>query len=334
MNTNSPFLKGYSATAIAHPNIAFIKYWGNRDESFNLPSNSSISMNLGDLEARTTVTFSSDLPEDILVINHLIAGQSAHQRMSAILEIVRQKARISLHAKVESVINFPMGTGIASSAAGFAALAKAAVHAAGLELNETEISRLARLGSGSACRSVPGGFVEWHMGESDETSYATSIFSAEHWDLCDVIIVLQKTPKKVGSKAGHILANTSPLQATRVQDSPRRLELCRKAIRERDFSSLANIIELDSNMMHAVTMTSTPSLIYWDAGSLILMRTVPKWRKEGLHVAYTIDAGPNVHLICQRDDVAEIKERATSLVSPQEILLSAVGGPAYIVRTI
>jgi len=333
MNTKDPFLMGYSATAVAHPNIAFIKYWGNRDESLNLPSNGSISMNLGDLRAQTKVTFSSELSEDVLSINHIIAGHNAHQRMSAILDNIRQKAKISLYARVESILNFPTGTGIASSAAGFAALAKAAVHAAGLDFNEIEISRLARLGSGSACRSVPGGFVEWQKGESDNTSYATSIFSAEHWDLYDVIIVLQKTPKKVGSKAGHILANTSPLQASRVQDSSRRLEICRKAIKERDFSSLANIIELDSNMMHAITMTSNPPLLYWEAGSLELMHAVPKWRTEGLHVAYTIDAGPNVHLICQPEDVDEIKKRATALVNPQEILLSTIGGPAYIVRT-
>jgi diphosphomevalonate decarboxylase len=334
MNTKNPFFIGYSATAVAHPNIAFIKYWGNRDESINLPSNGSISMNLGDLEARTTVTFTSDLSEDVLSINHIIADQIAHQRISIILEIIRQKAKISLHARVDSVLNFPIGTGIASSAAGFAALAKAAIHAAGLESNETEISRLARLGSGSACRSVPGGFVEWHMGKSDDTSYATSIFPANHWEIYDLIIVLQKTPKKVGSKAGHFLANTSPLQASRIQDAPRRLEKCRNAIKERDFSSLANIIELDSNMMHAITMTSTPPLLYWEAGSLALMHAVPQWRAEGLHVAYSIDAGPNVHLICQSEDVDEIKERASALVAPQEILLSAVGGSAYIVRTV
>jgi diphosphomevalonate decarboxylase len=324
----------YSATAVAHPNIAFIKYWGNRDNTLNLPSTGSISMNLGDLETRTTVTFASDLSQDVLWINHTIAGQNAHQRMSTILDIVRQKAKLSLYARVESILNFPVGTGIASSAAGFAALAKASVNAAGLDLNETEISRLARLGSGSACRSIPGGFVEWRMGDSDETSFATSIFPADHWNLYDMIVVLQKTPKKVGSKEGHILANTSPLQASRVQDTPRRLEICRNAIKERDFSSLANIIELDSNMMHAITMTSNPQLLYWEAGTLVLIHTVPLWRAEGLHIAYTIDAGPNVHLICQPEDIDEIKERVSSLVAPEEILLSKVGGPASIIRTI
>ncbi len=323
----------FCATAVAHPNIAFIKYWGNRDDALNLPSNGSISMNLNNLEARTTVTFTPDLKSDFLSINHTTADREALERVSKILEIVRHKAGISLFAKVESVLNFPIGAGIASSAAGFAALAMASVHAAGIEMNEAEISRLARVGSGSACRSVPDGFVEWHMGDSNETSFASTIFPSDHWDLYDTIVVLLNKPKKISSRAGHLLAHYSPLQEARVQDTPRRLEICRKAIRERDFSLLANIIELDSNMMHAIMMTSNPPLQYWEVGSLAIMREVPLWRSEGLHVAYTLDAGPNVHLICQKEDVNEVRERAFALVTPEEILISKVGGSAHIVRT-
>ncbi len=323
-----------TATAIAHPNIALIKYWGNRDETLNLPSNGSISINLGSLETRTTVTFDPTLHLDTLTINQLPASRDAVQRVSNVLNRIRQLAGISAHAQVESELNFPMGTGIASSAAGFAALAMAATHAAGLSLSEMEISCLARLGSGSACRSVPGGFVEWLPGTSDETSYAVTIAQPEAWDLQDVIVVLQNQPKQVGSREGHALANTSPLQAARIADAPRRLEICRQAILQRDFAQLADIIELDSNMMHAVMKTSSPPLHYATASTNAIIQAVPEWRATGIQVAFTLDAGPNVHLICTPQDVDRVKSLVLEVTKPVDILVSGMGGPARIIRTV
>ncbi len=323
-----------SATAIAHPNIALIKYWGNRDDTLNLPANGSISFNLAALEARTSVTFTKDLPADSLAINQEPASEQALARVSAVLDLVRAKAEIYTQARVESTLNFPIGTGIASSAAGFAALALAASTAAGLELTEKELSRLARRGSGSACRSIPGGFVEWLPGGSDETSYAVSIAPPDHWNLADVIVVLQNQPKKTGSREGHTYASTSPLQDARVADTPRRLQICREAVCRKDFGALAEVIELDSNMMHAVMMTSSPPLQYWEAGSISLMRAVPAWRSEGLQVAYTLDAGPNVHLVCAREDAGRVREKVLEITSPVEIITSGIGGPARIVRTV
>ena len=251
-----------------------------------------------------------------------------------LLDLVRAKTGLHTHALVESTLNFPIGTGIASSAAGFAALALAATTAAGLDLVEQELSRLARRGSGSACRSIPGGFVDWLPGESDETSFAFSFAPPDCWDLVDVIVVLQSKPKKIGSREGHTFASTSPLQAARIADAPRRLQICREAIFHKDFGNLAEIIELDSNMMHAVMMTSSPSLQYWEAGSISLMRAVPCWRAEGLQVAYTLDAGPNVHLICAKEDVPSVKERVLEISKPAHIFISGVGGPARIVKTV
>ena len=274
------------------------------------------------------------MPADRLVINQEPAGEEGLARVSAVLDLVRGLAGHNTHALVESSLNFPIGTGIASSAAGFAALALAASTAAGWELTEKELSRLARRGSGSACRSIPGGFVEWLPGETDETSYAVAIAPPDHWNLADVIVVLQNQPKKIGSREGHTFASTSPLQAARIADAPRRLQLCRDAIYRKDFGQLAEIIELDSNMMHAVMMTSSPPLQYWEAGSISLMRAVPSWRAEGLRVAYTLDAGPNVHLICMQEDALVIKERVQSISKPADVLISGVGKSASIVKTV
>ncbi len=214
-------------------------------------------------------------------------------------------AGIEPYAIVESQNNFPTGTGIASSASGFAALGLAASSAAGLKLDEKALSRLARLGSGSACRSIPGGFVEWQAGTNDDDSFGYSIAPPEtHWDLVDCIALVSQEEKTVSSSLGHSLAPTSLYQPARVADAPRRLEFCRDAIRMRDFDALAAVVELDSNLMHAVMMTSTPPLFYWQPTTLTIMQEVRSMRKTGIPVCYSIDAGPNVHVLCT-GDVAE-----------------------------
>ena len=235
VNLHSMDTQSLQAAAVAHPNIAFIKYWGNRDERLRLPQNGSISMNLRELTTTTHVEFSPDFQQDSLFLNEKEINGAALQRVSSFLDQVRNLANSRLHARVTSVNNFPIGAGIASSAAAFAALSLAASAALGLNLSEKELSRLARLGSGSACRSVPGGFVEWMVGKDDADSTAVSIASADHWNLVDCIAVTQTGHKPVGSTEGHALAGSSPLQAARVADTPRRLDLCRQAIEQRNF---------------------------------------------------------------------------------------------------
>ena len=164
-----------SVAALAHPNIAAIKYWGNRDDALRLPINGSISINLDGLFTRTSISFQSSLPFDELIINGREVAGSALERVSLILDLVRKMAGIKEQAEIVSENNFPSGAGIASSASAFAALALAASKAAGLDLSERALSRLARRGSGSAARSIPNGFVEWQMGTSDEDSFAYSI---------------------------------------------------------------------------------------------------------------------------------------------------------------
>ncbi len=321
-----------SATALANPNIAFIKYWGNRDHALRIPVNGSISMNLDGLHSRTTVTFDPALTSDALILNGVAVDGEGLARVIAMLTRVRRKAGIETFAAVTSENNFPTGSGIASSASAFAALALAASTAAGLELNEKEQSILARTGSGSACRSVPGGFVEWLPGSSHKTSYAQTFAPADHWNLVDCIAVVSHEHKAVGSTGGHALADSSPLQEARVLDAPRRLEICRKAILDRDFEAFAAMIELDSNMMHAVMQTSTPPLLYWQPATVEIMAAVQKWRQANIPVAYTIDAGPNVHLICLAEYYEQVIDKLRKIPGVLQVLQAARGGPARILK--
>ena len=316
-----------TAAAFAHPNIAFIKYWGNRDAALRLPSNGSISMNLEGLFTRTRVTFSSASADSLTLNGGQVSG-SGLQRISDFLDLVRAMAGMSEHAHVVSENNFPSGAGIASSASAFAALALAASHAAGLELSEAELSRLARRGSGSAARSVPEGFVEWQAGAGDADSVAFSIAPPGHWALVDCVAVVSIGHKKTGSTAGHALASTSPLQAARLADTPRRLDLCRRALQNCDFAALADVIELDSDMMHSVMMTSSPALHYWQPASLWVMQAVRGWRQAGLPAAYTVDAGPNVHVICPSEHAAEVDKRLRLIPGVSTVLMAHPGGAA------
>ena len=320
-----------TATAIAFSNIALIKYWGNRDDTLRLPSNGSISMNLDGLETRTCVSFDPLLPADDLTINGMHSSRIALERVSQVLDVVRRKAGINLFAQVESESNFPAGAGIASSASAFAALALAAAKAAGLDLAEAELSRLARRGSGSACRSVPGGFVEWAAGTSDADSYAVAIASPGHWDLADCIAIISTQPKATGSTQGNALAWTSPLQVARVEDAPRRLELCRNAILERDFDLLAGIVELDSNLMHAVMMSSRPPLFYWQPATLTVMESIRSARAKGLPVCYTIDAGPNVHVITLGAEAGQVAKLLYGIPGVQDVRIASVGASVRLV---
>jgi len=320
-----------TATAQAHPNIAFIKYWGNRDSPFRIPANSSISMNLEGLETRTQVTFDPALKKDKLTINGSPLYGKSLERVSLVLDLVRQMAELQHFARVESNNNFPTGAGIASSASAFAALSLAASAAAGLESSEQELSRLARRGSGSACRSVPGGFVEWQAGEDDLTSYAFSIAPPGHWNLTDCVAIISQAHKPIGSTEGHALAGTSPLQAARLADTPRRLDICRRAILERDFEAFAEVVELDCHLMHAVMNTSMPPLLYWQPATLAVMQAVSDWRKNGLPVCYTIDAGPNVHVLCPTTSADQMISRLTQITGVEKVLAARPGGPTHLV---
>ena len=317
------------ARARAHSNIAFIKYWGNRNQALRLPANDSLSMNLAALHTTTTVRWADSIARDSLTINGAAASDAARQRVAAHLDAMRQRLGSDMRAQVDSVNNFPMGAGIASSAAAFAALTLAAVAALGESLTERELTTLARLGSGSAARSIPSGFVLWHAADQHEESFAETIAPADCWELVDVVAIVSRQHKRVGSTAGHASADSSPFQPVRVQTAAERLRVVQEALLARDFSRFARVVEADSDMMHAVMMTSQPPLFYWQPLSLAVMTAVRAWRDEdGLRVCYTLDAGPNVHCICERDDAAEVARRLRRLSPEIEVLNSGVGGGA------
>lgn len=320
------------ATARVGSNIAFIKYWGVRDADLNLPLNESISMTLADAHTTTTVAWDSagKLTHDSITVDGKRMEGVAAARLVRHLDRMRALAGVDWRATVESANNFPMAAGIASSASGFAALTVAACAALGLDLTPTRLSALARLGSGSASRSLFGGFVEWQQGHDDATSIAYQLFPADHWALRDIVAVVSKAEKRVSSAGGHGLAAGSPLNAGRVAALPHALAEVRAAIATRDLARLGPVIEQDALAMHGVMMTSTPSLLYWEPGSVAVMQAVRRWREEeGVAVYFTIDAGPNIHLICEERDAPAVVQRLHELGVTEQIIESGPGpGPA------
>ena len=327
------------ATCRAGSNIAFIKYWGVADagEDLNIPLNNSISMTLADAHTTTTVAWddSACLPEDTVVIDGVQLEGGPAERIVAHLDRLRALAGVPYKARVVSNNNFPMASGIASSASGFAALTVAGAAALGLQLDATRLSALARQASGSASRSLFGGFVEWERGwgrgeESplDTRSVAHQMHDESHWALRDVIAIVSSGAKRVSSSSGHRLAATSPLNAARTQCVGEWLKAVRRAIAARDISLLGPVLEADALAMHAVMMTSSPSLLYWQPGTLDVLHAVRAWREAGVPVYFTIDAGPNVHLICEADSAAEVERRVGALPAVRRVLTSGPGaGP-------
>ena len=320
------------ATGISCSNIAFIKYWGNREAARRLPLNDSISMNLDQTTTTTTVEFAADLGDDLIVISGAEAQGAARARVVAHLDRVRTLAKIEMRAHVQSRNNFPMGTGIASSASAFAALSIAAVRAAGLELSERELSILARQGSGSACRSVPDGFVEWIAGLNSQGSYAVSIAPASHWDLRDVIVVVSSEEKQVGSTEGHAAAATSPFLATRVNALPVRFHRVRRAVLAKDLALLGPALEEEAIELHFVAMTSRPPVFYWTPGMVRVIQAMQQWRADGLPVYFTLDAGPTVHLICESKDADQVAAQARAVADVQQVIVNAPGGAAHLIN--
>ncbi|HXF64458.1 MAG TPA: diphosphomevalonate decarboxylase [Caldilineaceae bacterium] len=319
------------ATARAGSNIAFIKYWGVADPRLNLPLNSSISMTLADAYTVTTVEWDAagaQAHDSITLDGAEVTGKAA-ERLVRHLDRIRSLAGVERRARVASVNNFPMASGIASSASGFAALTVAGCRAIGLALDDAQLSALARLGSGSACRSILGGFVLWDRGDDHDTSIARQLFPPDHWDLYDVVAVVSREAKAISSEGGHQIAATSPLNRARVAYAEQALAAVREAILHRSLAQLGPILEQDALAMHAVMMTGNPSLLYWLPGTVAIMHAVRRWRSaDGLPAYFTIDAGPNVHVLCEAEDAPEVQARLAALNSVQEVIVSRPGpGP-------
>ena len=327
-------------TAIAHPNLALVKYWGKADDALNLPANGSISITLGGATTTTTVAFRSDLAADRVALDGQPADPATGRRVSQHLDLVRALAGIEWRAEVVSHNDFPTAAGIASSASAFAALSLAATRAAGLALDARELSILARRGSGSACRSIDGGFVEWQPGDDDATSFAVPLAGPDHWDLRVLTVVVSRAQKPVSSAAGHRAAWSSPFFAARLEGVPATLAAVRRAILARDFGALALAVEREAVSMHAVAMTGRlpeapwlSGLYYWTPATLRLIHAVQAWRRAGLPVCLTIDAGPNVHLLCEAADQPAVEEQLAPLLAElgATVIVSPPGAGARIV---
>lgn len=327
------------ATAIGPANIAFIKYWGVRNQALTLPYNGSLSMNLDRCLTTTEVVFDEALAQDeaVLTLFGQQPGQAAgrpYERVVAQLDRLRALAGVTTRARVASANNFPSDAGIASSAAAFAALTLAGAAALGLQLDERRLSILTRQsGSGSACRSIPTGFVEWLSppDATDDESYALSIATPDHWALADVVAVVDPGAKKIGSAENHLLATSSPYFATRLATLPERLRLARHAVLARDLATLGHAIEADTVSMHAVCMTSSPPSFYWNGGTLDVIHAVRGWREDGLESYFTIDAGPNVHVICHERDAATVAKQLDALAAVQFTISNVVGSGARLI---
>ena len=313
------------ATARSCANIAFVKYWGRRDHALRLPLNASLSMNLDRATTTTTVAFSPSLTSDEVTIGGEMATAQAAQRVSDHLDRIRSSAGIAMRARVVSHNSFPMGAGIASSASAFAALTVAGCTAAGLALDERALTVLARLGSGSACRSIPAGFVEWYAANASADSYAEQIAPPEHWALCDLIAIVQTEHKKVGSSKGHELVGPSPFAEARLAAAERALPVIRAALLARDFATFGEETEQEAIRMHAVAMTSQPSVLYWSPETVRIMHAVRDWRSDGLACYFTIDAGANVHVLCENPDALAIETRLRTLPGVREVLVNQPG---------
>lgn len=323
------------ATARSCANIAFIKYWGRKDHALRLPLNSSISMNLDNATTTTTVAFDPSLAVDDVTVEGAEAELSAQaaKRVSQHLDRVRELAQFPHRARVMSRNSFPMGAGIASSASAFAALTAAAVNAAGLDLGERALTVLARLGSGSACRSIPAGFVEWHTADTGEDSFAEQIAPPEHWDLRDLIAIVQTEHKSVGSTRGHELVDPSPFAEARLAAAQRGLPVIREALLARDFETFGEETEQEAIRMHAVAMTAQPSVLYWSAETVRIIHAVRAWRAEDLPAYVTIDAGANVHVLCEGQHAAELEFRLRALPGVQDVIANRPGPATQIVDT-
>ncbi len=321
------------ASARAHSNIALGKYWGKRDQRYNLPAVGSISITLEALYTETEVRFGDDLRADRITLNdrELTNRQEDREfrRVTAFLDLVRTRAAIKTHAEVQSRNNFPTGAGLASSASGFAALALAATKAAGLNLKARELSVLARQGSGSAARSIFGGFVEMHRGRADDgnDAYAEPLASAQEWPLAVLVAVTDSRRKPIDSTtAMQRTAASSPYYHAWVESSVADLDLLREAVRKHDFIALGETAEHSCLKMHGLMLSAQPAIPYWNATTIAVMHTIRSLRDGGgLPVFFTIDAGPQVKAVCEPEHAAAVADALESVAGVQRVLRSGLG---------
>ena len=309
-----------SATAVAHANIALIKYWGKRDEALLLPESASLSIALDKLTTTTTVELESE--RDELLLDGKPAAPGELRRARALLDA----AGIHVPARIVSRNDFPTGAGLASSASGFAALAVAASAAAAQTRTPRELSALARLGSGSASRSVPGGWAVW------DDDAAEQVFPPDHWDLRFVIAVCAAGPKAVGSRDGmRSSRETSPYHEAWIAQCEQDLPEALRLLRARDLAGLGALSERNALRMHADALAADPPLLYWEPATVGCLHTLRRLREAGVQAWATIDAGPHVVALCEPGGAARVEAALRGVAGVREVLLCRPAGGARVV---
>jgi diphosphomevalonate decarboxylase len=333
--TSAPRSAGYEAA----PNIALVKYWGMRDDRLVLPNNSSLSMTVSQLRTRTQVRFDPELTADRFWLNGQPAATGPLQGAVEFLDVVREEAGLSRFAEIRSDNNFPTASGLASSASGFAALAGAASLAAGLRLSPRELSRLARRGSGSASRSIFGGFVEWQAGHRADgrDSYARPLFPPDHWrDLRDLVIIIADAPEKSvrSARAMQETVRTSPAYAERLRTVPKRLAAIRSALRTRSADKFLDLVMEECDDFRRVCETTVPSLDYLTPASRAVLAAVRDLNHEAGHptAGYTHDAGAHVHVFTFQPYVARVRRRLQRIAGVADTRVLSPGPAAREIR--
>ncbi len=321
----------HSATAKACANIALIKYWGKQDAESNSPATPSLSLSLDGLTTTTTVKrIDGDTRKilDTFLINDETVSDSVAKRLTAYLDLWRDRGLIEGRFSVESHNSFPTGAGLASSASGFAALAMALSALATKQLNRRQISRLARRGSGSAARSIPGGIAA--MPATSDPG-ATCLIPAEEVPWGMVVAEVKSTPKSVGSTEGMNLSrDTSPYYSQWLATAKRDYQAMKIAIQERDFTAIGTLAEANSHAMHACMVATRPALIYWNDLTLRLLHEMTKWRSGGLETYATIDAGPHVCFFSKRADLDQLLDLVKRVEGVKVATLNLPGPAALI----
>jgi diphosphomevalonate decarboxylase len=319
-----------SATAVAHANIALVKYWGKRDADLVLPWTGSLSMTLDAFSTRTTVRPGAD--EDRVTLDGVLVTGEQHRRVVAFLDLVRARAGRSGKAVVDSWNTVPTGAGLASSASGFAALAVAAAAAHGLDLDATALSRLARRGSGSAARSVFGGFAVWHAGHDDASSYAEPVPSTGFAPAM-VIAVVDTGHKSVSSReAMRRTVETSPLYRSWVDSAAADLADMRAAVSHGDLDAVGEIAERNALGMHATMLAARPAVRYLSPATVAVLDSVLELRRAGVSAYATMDAGPNVKILCHPADAGRVVEACTTAAKHCSTVVAGLGPAARLVE--
>ncbi len=316
-----------TATAVAHPNIALVKYWGKADAQLALPATGSVSMGLDVFPTTTTVTLDGAAGTDSLVLNGGAAPEGALLRVQQFLDLVRDLAGSADRAAVVSENTVPTGAGLASSASGFAALATAAAAAYGLDLSERDLSRLARRGSGSATRSIPGGVAVWHAGD-DQGSYAERVPAPP---MAMVVVTISAGEKAIGSREamGRTIA-TSPFYPAWVTSTTETVGEMLDACAAGDFTRIGELTESNALRMHATIEGAFPPIRYLNARSVAVFDAVAELRTAGTEAYATADAGPNVVVLTRPEDRGAV---ATALAGLGDVIESGTGPGARVVRS-